>query len=98
MTKTEIGTRELNWFIVNSILAAAGVAVLLITAGRRIMAPAVPESALFAAGLFALMMLIYPIVSVSRQQRSGRGASLGRHAVASVAGGLVGGLVHLLLS
>lgn len=96
--KTEIGTRELNWFIVNSILAAAGVAVLIITAGRRVLAPAVPEWALFAAGIFAIMMLIYPIVSVSRQQSSGRGASLGRHALASVAGGLVAGLLHLLLS
>lgn len=98
MTKTEIGTRELNWFIVNSVLAAAGVAVLVITAGRRVLAPAVPESALFAAGLFAIMMLIFPVVSVSRQRSSGRGASLGRHTLASLAGGLVAGLVHLLLS
>jgi Mg2+/citrate symporter len=95
---TEIATRELNWFIVNSILAAAGAAVLLVGVGRRLLAPAVPEAVLSAAGLFAIMMMIYPVVSTTRRQRQGRGSSLLRHTLASVAGGILAGLIHVLLS
>lgn len=88
-----VRTHELNLFIVNTVVAAALLAVAVGLGLERLLAtsPAPPTLRLGAA-FFAGFLVLYPAVSVYNRQRGGR-LDLWRF----VLGGLVGALIMTLV-
>lgn len=86
---------EFNALLLESVLAGAGLFVLLSWAGRRFLTSVHPwaVAAAYGVGFLLLMVALYPILSVYQRSVHGHGLRFGKMLAWSALGSAVGALL-----
>lgn len=95
---SHVSPRELNWLIVNSVLAAAAVGSAAMWLGRNVLLPNIPEAVVFGFSFFLIGIFTLPIASIESRRRRGVELRWSRYAFGSLVGALIGAAIYLVLA
>lgn len=91
----EITNLEFGLLVMNSIVAIGAIGAFVWRFLER--TSALPDAIAFGSGLFAIMLLIYPVVSINLRRARQLELPFYRYALGSLAGAVVGsGITYLL--
>lgn len=87
---------EWNLLVVESVVLSGLAMAAVIVLGRRL-APAVPYAVWFGAGLLAVPLVGWPVLSVTARHKTGRTPSVARLAALAVLASVAGAVIQYVL-